>query len=74
MKEIAQNTDLENIDSINLKQYFSIQEVSSRLDLSPSLLRYWEGEFPMLQPKEPQGKPNVHAQRPGPVGSNQIPT
>ncbi|MFM8976671.1 MAG: MerR family transcriptional regulator [Bacteroidota bacterium] len=52
MKEIAKNNDVENIDSINLKQYFSIQEVSSQLDLSPSLLRYWEGEFPMLQPRK----------------------
>jgi len=52
MKENVQSNDIEDVDSINLKQYFSIQEVSSQLELSPSLLRYWEGEFPMLQPRK----------------------
>ena len=35
-----------------LKLYYSIREVSEALDLNPSLLRYWETEFPMLQPKK----------------------
>jgi DNA-binding transcriptional MerR regulator len=52
MIEDTQNNEIEDIDHIDLKQYFTIQEVSSRLDLSPSLLRYWEGEFPMLQPRK----------------------
>ena len=52
MKEIVQENEIEDIESINLKQYFTIQEVSTQLDLSPSLLRYWEGEFPMLQPRK----------------------
>ncbi len=52
MIEDTQNKEIEDIDHIDLKQYFTIQEVSARLDLSPSLLRYWEGEFPMLQPRK----------------------
>ena len=35
-----------------LKLYYSIREVSEALALTPSLLRYWETEFPMLQPKK----------------------
>jgi DNA-binding transcriptional MerR regulator len=42
----------EFVDLIKLKQYFTIQEVSERLQLSPSLLRYWESEFPMLNPRK----------------------
>lgn len=32
------------------KLYFSIGEVSSLLGVNPSLIRYWEQEFPNLKP------------------------
>ena len=35
-----------------LKLYYNIREVADSLGLNPSLLRYWETEFPMLQPKK----------------------
>lgn len=35
---------------MNQKLYYSIGEVSKMLDVNPSLLRFWEKEFPMLQP------------------------
>lgn len=34
------------------KAYFSISEVSEMLDLAPSLIRFWESEFDMLQPRK----------------------
>ena len=33
------------------KLYYSIKEVSQQLNVSESLLRYWETEFPHLRPK-----------------------
>ena len=33
------------------KLYYSIKEVAQMLDVSESLLRYWETEFPHLKPK-----------------------
>jgi DNA-binding transcriptional MerR regulator len=35
----------------NLKLYYSIKEVAAQLNVSESLLRYWEKEFPHLRPK-----------------------
>lgn len=35
----------------NLKLYYSIKEVAEMFDVSESLLRYWETEFPNLRPK-----------------------
>lgn len=35
----------------HLKMYYSIKEVANMFDLSESLLRYWEKEFPQLSPK-----------------------
>lgn len=32
------------------KYYYTITEVSRMLDVNPSLLRYWETEFPTLHP------------------------
>lgn len=32
------------------KLYYTIGEVASMFDVSTSLLRYWEGEFPNLRP------------------------
>lgn len=34
-----------------LKLYYSIKEVAEMFDVSESLLRYWEKEFPTLHPK-----------------------
>lgn len=35
----------------NLKLYYSIKEVAEMFNVSESLLRYWETEFPNLHPK-----------------------
>ena len=35
----------------NLKLYYSIKEVAKMFDVTESLLRYWEKEFPQLAPK-----------------------
>lgn len=39
---------------INLpdKLYYPIGEVAKAFDVNPSLLRYWEQEFPILRPKK----------------------
>ncbi len=34
------------------KLYYSIGEVANAFDVNASLLRYWEKEFPILQPKK----------------------
>lgn len=34
------------------KFYYSISEVAEQLQLSESLLRYWEKEFPQIAPKK----------------------
>lgn len=36
----------------DLKQYYSIAEVSEMFNLPASLLRYWEKEFPTIKPKK----------------------
>lgn len=36
----------------DLKQYYSIAEVSEMFSLPASLLRYWEKEFPTIRPKK----------------------
>ncbi|MBQ0015741.1 MAG: MerR family transcriptional regulator [Bacteroidales bacterium] len=41
-----------------MKLYYSISEVAERLGVNASLLRYWEKEFPMLQPYK-----NAHGTR-----------
>jgi DNA-binding transcriptional MerR regulator len=33
------------------KLYYSISEVAESLDVSQSLLRYWQTEFPVIDPK-----------------------
>ena len=39
---------------INLeeKRYYSIGEVSSKFNVNPSLIRFWEQEFKILNPKK----------------------
>ena len=34
------------------KRYYSIGEVARMFDVSTSLIRYWEGEFPSLRPSK----------------------
>ncbi|MFY8138978.1 MAG: MerR family transcriptional regulator [Flavobacteriales bacterium] len=34
------------------KRYFSIGEVADMFDVNSSLIRFWEKEFPQLQPKK----------------------
>ena len=41
----------------NLKKYFSIGEVADMFKVTESLLRYWEKEFPSIQPTK--GKNSV---------------
>ena len=36
----------------NLKLYYSISEVAAMFDVYESLLRFWEKEFPQLNPKK----------------------
>ncbi len=36
----------------DLKQFYTIAEVSQLLDLPATLLRYWEKEFPNIHPKK----------------------
>ena len=35
----------------SLKLYYSIGEVAEMFDVNPSLLRFWEKEFPQIVPK-----------------------
>lgn len=34
------------------KKYYSIGEVSQELDVNPSLIRFWESEFPQIAPRK----------------------
>lgn len=34
------------------KLYYTIGEVAKAFDVNTSLIRYWEGEFPILRPKK----------------------
>ncbi|KQR91090.1 transcriptional regulator [Chryseobacterium sp. Leaf180] len=34
------------------KLYYSIGEVARAFDVNASLIRYWEGEFPVIKPKK----------------------
>ncbi len=45
-KSMALNTNKE------LKQFYSIAEVSEMFSLPASLLRYWEKEFPTIHPRK----------------------
>ncbi len=44
--------DMPLIHKKNLKTYFSIGEVAKMFDVSESLLRFWESEFPSIQPQK----------------------
>ncbi|MBQ7570875.1 MAG: MerR family transcriptional regulator [Bacteroidaceae bacterium] len=36
----------------SLKKYYSIGEVAEMFDVTETLLRYWEKEFPSIQPRK----------------------
>lgn len=55
LKEIGINADLINIppdDLLFQKQYYSIGEVATMFRENQSLIRYWETEFDILQPRK----------------------
>lgn len=55
LKEIGINADLINIppdDILFQKQYYSIGEVAVMFRENQSLIRYWETEFDILQPRK----------------------
>jgi DNA-binding transcriptional MerR regulator len=55
LKEIAINADLINIppdDILFQKQYYSIGAVATMFRENQSLIRYWETEFDILQPRK----------------------
>ncbi len=45
------------------KLYYSISEVSSMVDLEPYVLRYWEREFPQLQPQKNRAGNRVYTEK-----------
>ena len=52
MLEASDNKQLPPIPG---KRYFTIGEVSDLCDVKPHVLRYWEQEFPMLNPVKRRG-------------------
>jgi DNA-binding transcriptional MerR regulator len=54
LKEVADDPDLiKTLDAVPLdKQYYSISEVATMFKVNTSLIRYWENEFDILQPKK----------------------
>jgi hypothetical protein len=46
------------------KRYYSIGELAKAFEVNPSLIRFWEKEFDILQPKKKcQGQQKIHAGR-----------
>lgn len=43
------------LPSIPAKRYFTIGEVADLCDVKPHVLRYWETEFPSLEPAKRRG-------------------
>jgi len=52
MREASNNNQLPPIPG---KRYFTIGEVSELCEVKPHVLRYWEQEFPMLNPVKRRG-------------------
>jgi DNA-binding transcriptional MerR regulator len=55
LKDIAVNADLVHVpedDILFKKQYYSIGEVAAMFRENQSLIRYWETEFDILQPRK----------------------
>jgi len=45
------------------KVYYTIKEVAAMYDVSESLLRYWEKEFPLLKPQTTGNRVRQYTQR-----------
>ncbi|HYE96774.1 MAG TPA: MerR family transcriptional regulator [Rubricoccaceae bacterium] len=45
------------------KLYYSISEVSARTGLKPHVLRFWETEFPDLQPRKNRAGNRIYTER-----------
>jgi DNA-binding transcriptional MerR regulator len=54
LKELAGDpTVIQELEKLTLdKQYYSISEVANMFRVNTSLIRYWENEFDILQPKK----------------------
>jgi len=52
MLNSAHNSELPPIPA---KRYFTISEVSKLCDIKPHILRYWEQQFPQLNPIKRRG-------------------
>lgn len=55
MKTLAAEADLVEVpedDVLFQRQYYSIGEVSAMFRVNPSLLRFWEAEFDIIQPRK----------------------
>lgn len=54
LKELADDPQIiQEIDKLKLdKQYYPISEVANMFRVNTSLIRYWENEFDILQPKK----------------------
>jgi len=54
-KEMYNSADLINVpddETLDKKLYYSISEVAEWFRVNPSLLRFWESEFTILQPRK----------------------
>jgi len=55
IKQVAEEADLINIpedEVLFLKQYYTMGEVAEMFRVNQSLLRFWESEFSIIQPKK----------------------
>jgi DNA-binding transcriptional MerR regulator len=59
---LGSNTDA-GLPAIPGKRYFTIGEVSGLCNVKPHVLRYWEQEFPQLQPVKRRGNRRYYQRR-----------
>ncbi|MBS1598189.1 MAG: MerR family transcriptional regulator [Bacteroidetes bacterium] len=55
IKQVAEEADLINIpedEILFMKQYYTMGEVAEMFRVNQSLLRFWEAEFAIIQPKK----------------------
>ena len=55
MEHNPKDASKEPLPPIPAKRYFTIGEVSELCDVKPHVLRYWETEFPTLEPVKRRG-------------------
>ncbi|MFW5658953.1 MAG: MerR family transcriptional regulator [Bacteroidota bacterium] len=53
---------IDNSDDIQ-KRYYSIREVAEMLNVNTSVLRFWEKEFPQLNPRKGQNGRRQYSER-----------